>query len=145
MKKRLLSLVLLAFVLCGALLTSCTPTENSSSTESVPDISGGEVSETEKTEKDYPVLCGSFMQPGAFKDHSLSRMKEHLGYMLEVGIDTLILQWSFVTEGDKVSSVFYESSFGADKKAASYDESGKMLLDTILAAAEELGVKVFIG
>ncbi len=147
MKKRVLSLLLLAFVLCGTLFTACTPSEeNVSESESAPEsVSQGEVSENVKTEKDYPVLCGSFMQPGAFKGHSLSRMKEHLGYMLDVGIDTLILQWSFVTEGDKVSSVFYESSFGADKKAASYDESGKMLLDTILSAAEELGVKVFIG
>ncbi|MBO7216087.1 MAG: DUF4434 domain-containing protein [Clostridia bacterium] len=144
MKKRLLSLILLAFVLCGA-FAACTPSENSSQAESVPQVSAGDVSEDIKTEKDYPVLCGSFMQPGAFTGHSLSRMKEHLGYMLDVGIDILILQWSFVTEGDKVSSVFYESSFGGDKKAASYDESGKMLLDTILAAAEELGVKVFIG
>ncbi len=145
MKKRILSFVLMAFVLCGAVFAACTPSDNSSNAESVPDTSEADVSEIIKTEKDYPVLCGSFMQPGAFKDHSLSRMKEHLGYMLDVGIDTLILQWSFVTEGDKVSSVFYESSFGADKKTASCDESGKMLLNTILAAAEEMGVKVFIG
>lgn len=145
MKKRLLALILLLFVSCSAMFAACDPSQTASETESVPAVSEPEVSENIKTEKDYPVLCGSFMQPGAFKNHSLSRMKEHLGYMLEVGIDTLILQWSFVTEGDKVSSVFYESSFGADKKASSYDESGKMLLDTILAAAEELGVKVFIG
>ena len=79
MKKRVLSLLLLAFVLCGTLFTACTPSEeNVSESESAPEsVSQGEVSENVKTEKDYPVLCGSFMQPGAFKGHSLSRMKEH--------------------------------------------------------------------
>ena len=116
MKKRLLTLILLTFVFGGVLFTACTPSVNSSKAESVPSVSDEDISENTKTEKDYPVLCGSFMQPDAFKGYSLSRMKEHLSYMLEVGIDTLILQWSFVTEGDKVSSVFYESSFGSDKK-----------------------------
>ena len=108
MKKRLLSLILLAFVLCGA-FAACTPSEDASQAESVPDISAEDVSEDIKTEKDYPVLCGSFMQPGTFKNHSLSRMKEHLGYMLDVGIDILILQWSFETSMSRLEEVFVPS------------------------------------
>ncbi len=93
----------------------------------------------------YPTLCGSFMQPSAFKDYSYERMKQHLQYMYDVGIDILILQWSFENTSDGVISTFYESSFDESDKASSFDESGKMLLDTILRAAEDVGVKVFIG
>ena len=69
MKKRLLALILLLFVLCSAMFAACDPSQTASEIESVPAVSEPEVSENIKTEKDYPVLCGSFMQPGAFKNH----------------------------------------------------------------------------
>lgn len=93
----------------------------------------------------YPTVCGSFMQPGSFANYDLARMKKHLGYLREVGIDTLILQWSFVTAGDKVSNVYYEDSFNASEKGAAYNAKGSSLVETILQAAEALDMKVFIG
>lgn len=93
----------------------------------------------------YPTVCGSFMQPGSFASYDLARMKKHLGYLREVGIDTLILQWSFVTAGDKVSEVYYKDSFSASEKGAAYSARGSSLLDTVLQAAEELDMRVFIG
>ena len=44
--------------------------------------------------KKYPVLCGNFMQPGAFKGYSAEKMKSHLQTMYDIGIDILVLQWS---------------------------------------------------
>jgi len=93
----------------------------------------------------YPTLCGSFVQPSLLISHSPERMEKHLQYMLDVGIDILILQWSFITEGDKVNTVYYEDSFDASKKTASFNEKSNKLLETILAAAEKLGMKVFVG
>ena len=93
----------------------------------------------------YPTLCGSFMQPNAFKGYSYDRMKQHLQNMHDVGIDILILQWSFENASDGVTSVFFDSSFDSGDKANTFDDSGKNFLDTLLRAAEAVGVKVFIG
>lgn len=93
----------------------------------------------------YPTLCGSFMQPNAFKDYSYDRMRQHLQHMYDVGIDMLILQWSFETTSDGVTIVYFDSGFDESDKARSFDESGKDFLDTLLRAAESVGVKVFIG
>lgn len=93
----------------------------------------------------YPTVCGSFMQPGTFAGYDLARMKKHLGYLREVGIDLLILQWSFVTAGDKVTDVYYEDGFHASEKSTSCNARGNSLVETVLQAAEELDMKVFIG
>lgn len=88
----------------------------------------------------YPTLCGGFMQPGAFKHYNDKQMEDHLQTMYETGIDILILQWSFTTQGDKVTSAYFDTTF-----PGTYDKSGKNLLETILKAAEKVGVKVFVG
>ena len=94
---------------------------------------------------EYPTLCGSFMQMSAFKGYSYDRMRTHLQNMYDVGIDTLILQWTFENTSDGVVSVFFEDGFDVSKKAQGFDDSGSELLETILKAAESIGVKVFIG
>jgi hypothetical protein len=93
----------------------------------------------------YPTLSGSFMQPPTFKNYTPERMKKHLNYMKEVGIDTVILQWTFETEGGKVLNSYFDSSFDSSEKVGNFDASGKNLLDTLLSSAEELGMKVFVG
>ena len=93
----------------------------------------------------YPHVIGSFMQPGAFENYSKPRMIEHLQYMKDVGIEILILQWSFVTDvNGKVSSVYYNDSFSKSEKTSDYTEYNDLVM-TILSAAEEVGVKVFLG
>lgn len=96
-------------------------------------------------EKDHPTLCGGFMQPGAFANHSVQRMKQHLSYMRDVGIDILILQWTFDTAGGKVNRVYYDQSFPGQNLSDSFDQSGYAFLDNLLSAAEAVGTKVFIG
>ncbi len=128
-------------------------TEASSGAESRTETSSGTESKTETSEatpgegetKDYPTLCGGFMQPGAFANHSLQRMKQHLTYMRDVGIDILILQWTFDTAGGKVNRVYFGQSFPASELSATADTSVSGFLDTLLAAAEAVGTKVFIG
>ena len=106
---------------------------------SVPETSG-----TEET-ADHPVLRGGFMQPGTFAGYSKERMIRHLSYMREVGMDILILQWSFVTENGKVKQAFYEQSFPTGQIASGADLSAAGFVDVLLSAAEQTGMKIFIG
>ena len=103
---------------------------------------GGEEMENQPIVRpqEYPTLCGSFMQPGTFKHYNDKQMEDHLQTMYEAGIDILILQWSFTTQGDKVTSAYFDTTF-----PGTFDKSGKKLLETILKAAEKTGVKVFVG
>lgn len=155
MKKRILAMLLLLSLAVCAVLGACTPepsdvsetqSNDQSTTESTDESEDTSMGDTQTgTPKDYPTLCGNFMQPGTFKGYTPAKMKSHLQTMKDVGIDILILQWSFENVGSQATVSYFESSFDASDKADSFDESGKMLLDTILQAAEEIGVKVFVG
>ena len=85
------------------------------------------------------------MQANAFSGYSTDRMKAHLQNMYDVGIDILIVQWTFETTSDGVKSVLFEDGFEANEKTLDFDNSGSATLETILAAAEDVGFKVFIG
>lgn len=153
--KKLLFLSLAMLLLTPCFFSACAPGDGSGASASGAASSDPPAEESGETSKDaaefparptgYPTLCGSFMQPGTFAHYDLARMKEHLGYMREVGIDLLILQWSFVTSGDTVADVYFEDRFRTSEKGAQYDAKGSSLVETILQAAEELGMKVFIG
>jgi hypothetical protein len=95
--------------------------------------------------KKHPVLRGNFMQPGAFKGYSAEKMKSHLQTMYDIGIDILVLQWSFENTSEGVTNVYYRSSFESADKSSAYNASGENLLGNILEAAEAVGVKVFVG
>ncbi len=149
--KRITLITLACLIFCSCFFAGCdtAPAENS-----VPDISGT-VSETDTSSPDiltypvlpegYPAVCGSFMQPGTFAGYSVERMKQHLAYMREVGIDIIILQWSFATEGDKVTAEYFPSSFDEADISSGFDRSGAKLVGTLLEAAESLDMKVYLG
>ena len=161
MKKRLIPLLLILTLLLGACATAPvdTSSEPADTSSEVSAEASTEVSDETSSEEsgedmpnqpivrptDYPTLCGNFMQPGAFKNYSAQQMKSHLQTMYDVGIDILILQWSFENTSDGVTSVYYDASFESADKSSLYNESGKNLLGNILKAAEEVGVKVFVG
>ena len=163
MKKRFLPIFLSSLLMLAPIFASCGGNTGESSTaneESKQDVnaSSESVEESSKPENDtidsvndpivrpteYPTVCGSFMQPNAFKDYTLAQMEAHLQAMYTVGIDTLILQWSFSTENGKVQGAYFPYS-EQDEMASGYDASGERLLENILKAAEKVGVKVFIG
>ncbi len=161
--KKLIFFILALTMILSLLLTSCGGENESSSVlipsgDVSPDASADESADEstpDETSKDtlefptrptgYPTLCGSFMQPGTFANYSLNRMRDHLKYMREVGIDIIILQWSFVTVGDKVGAVYYDDSFDSSDKDATYSAGGQKLVENLLRAADELGMKVFLG
>ncbi|MBQ4101452.1 MAG: DUF4434 domain-containing protein, partial [Oscillospiraceae bacterium] len=123
---------------------------------SVPEISGKPEITDKPTDEivtdrfddgiSYPHVIGSFMQPGTFEGYSKTQMTDHLKAMKEVGIEILILQWSFETDDDpgKVITSFFSDSFSENEKAKGFIQYHD-LVDVILAAADEVGVKVFIG
>ena len=157
--KKLIFFILALTMVLSLLLTSCggenessdvlipsgVVSDDASNDESVPDETSKDVVNYPERPDGYPTVCGSFMQPGTFAKYTLKRMKEHLSYMREVGIDIIILQWSFENVGDKVSNVYYADSFDSADKHGTYNNSGKNLVETLLQAAEELDMKVFLG
>ena len=157
--KKLVFFILALTMFLSLLLTSCggenesssvfipsdAVSNDASSDESSPDETSKETVNFPERPDGYPTVCGSFMQPGAFAKYNLKRMKEHLTYMREVGIDIIILQWSFETVGDKVGNVYYEDSFSSSEKGGTYNNGGKTLVETLLQAADELDMKVFLG
>lgn len=157
--KKLIFFILALTMILSLLLTSCggenessdvlipsgAVSDDASNDESVPDETSKDVVKFPERPDGYPTVCGSFMQPGTFAKYTLKRMKEHLSYMREVGIDIIILQWSFENVGDKVSNVYYADSFDSADKHGTYNNSGKNLVETLLQAAEELDMKVFLG
>ncbi len=128
----------------GSESSSDTSNESDNSTDNDSDASNKGENDTIARPDGYPTLCGSFMQPGAFKGYSAKQMESHLQTMYDVGIDILILQWSFTTEDGKVTDAYFDSDFG-DNRADIFDASGAALVENILSAAEKVGVKVFIG
>lgn len=165
MKKRIIPLFLCLLMPFSLLLGSCTgekqsvsENENNSLAESksesgaessIPEIStesSGDTSDSPSTRPEgYPTLCGGFMQPNAFKNYTEAQLVSHLQTMYEVGIDTVILQWSFTTEDGFVKDAYFESSFDKSLYSPSFDKSGERLVENLLSAAEKVGVKVFIG
>ncbi len=164
MNKRLIALLFLfsllftaAFYACGAESTGgdesaadsdtidFVSADNDSEPSSDNSIAEGDTFVPAVRPEGYPTVCGSFMQPSAFAGYSVERMKEHLQYMYDVGIDTVILQWSFETEGEKVKGAYFNSDFDSADKASAFNESGKGMLGALLEAAEDTGVRVFIG
>ena len=157
--KKLIFFILALTMVLSIFLTSCNGenessdvfipsgvvSDDASNDESVPDETSKDVVNYPERPDGYPTVCGSFMQPGTFAKYTLKRMKEHLSYMREVGIDIIILQWSFENVGDKVSNVYYADSFDSADKHGTYNNSGKNLVETLLQAAEELDMKVFLG
>ena len=83
---------------------------------------------TQPTGKAYPIVTGTFMQPWAFKDYDQTRMKEHLGYLKDVGIELLIIQSTFDV-----------------KSATDQPDIDQDFLETVFASAKSLNMRIFIG
>lgn len=163
MKKSTLAIFLACLLLFSSIFASCSgdsdeSTANDNNTDNTSSDFGDTSEESSMQEFEniesindpiirpngYPTVCGSFLQPTAFKNYTLEQMESHLQTMYDVGIDTLILQWSFTTEDFAVQDAYFPYSVDAEK-SSSYDASGEALVENILKAAEKVGVKVFIG
>ncbi len=157
-------LFLLSALLCSLILSfalgSCAGPGSASSGQSsaLTPQSGGEYSgsgeesqssesievSTPEVNRDWPVVSGTFMQPGSFLSFSVSNWKNHFKNLKEVGIDIFIIQWTADTPEGVFKSVYYPSELTEDNKTSSF-YNGSTLLPRVLEAAEEEGIKVFVG
>lgn len=113
MKKRIISLLMAAVMAC--MLFGCQSNDPVQST-------------TKPAGKDYPLVTGTFMQPWAFKGYDQARMKEHLGYLKDVGIELLIIQSTFDVK--------------SDSNTPDIDQD---FLETVFSSAKSLNMRIFIG
>lgn len=77
----------------------------------------------------YPMVSGTFMQPWAFQSYDQARMTQHLQYLKDVGIETLIVQ----------------STFNVSEQSKELTEQDMEFLAVVLAAAKEVGMEVYVG
>ncbi|MEG2003044.1 MAG: DUF4434 domain-containing protein [Clostridia bacterium] len=113
------------------------------SSESKNDGSEDE-SSMEQSQKTWPYVTGTFLQPGAFASFGKNQWKTHFKNLLEVGIDTVIVQWTSTTPYGKFIDAFYPSEYAKTHKGNEYSEK-PMMLENMLSVAEEMKIKVFVG
>lgn len=158
------------FLACIMLLCACTPTEENSSPkqeseassvedassvkeESVPD----EVPETSMPEasipdegseepivKNYPTVSGTFVQLWAFADYSVSQWENHFNKLLEVGIDTVIVQWTATTPYGEFKDCYYSTAL-ADGNSTSDYVCYSACMDRMFQAAKTTGTNIYLG
>lgn len=160
--KRIASLIIIA-ALTAALLCACTASpadspdgeqtgaeseisadsapEDISSAPSAPADESGPVDESEPAavEKDWPVLTGTFIQPYLLNSFSDKKMQKHCDYLLEAGIDTIILQWSLDDKDGVVTGAYYPCGLSENGKINS------SVADRLLKTCEAKGMKVVMG
>ncbi len=82
-------------------------------------------------------IQGDIIQPVFFLNYSVSQFESHFKKLLNACIDKVIVQWTYDTTGD--GTIYYNSSvFDAKTKYSS-------MLENLLKAAENTGIKVFVG
>ncbi|MDL2287446.1 DUF4434 domain-containing protein [Eubacteriales bacterium OttesenSCG-928-G02] len=139
--------LLLVFILTACSKTPDTSSQNSNETESTySEISDETSDETsnEPIKRTWPVVSGTFIQPYMPANYSEEQWKTHYKNLLEVGIDTMIIQWIAETPYGKFKTCYYDSNLVENNKTSDFSQS-KAMLERCLKTAEELGVKVFVG
>lgn len=91
-----------------------------------------------------PRFSGTFVQPSLCEKWTVSEWEQHYERLLEAGMDIMILQWVAETPGGKFSYVGYESETAKANSAAKL-RCRADFLQNALEAAENKGVKVFVG
>ncbi len=103
-----------------------------------------EVSKTMPTEKNFPHVTGTFLQPYAFTSYTDAQWEKHFEGLLEVGIDLLVIQWTSTTPYSKFLNAYYPSEYAKTHNTGAFEDQSQML-ERCLRAAENLGVKVYVG
>ncbi len=99
----------------------------------------------ELPEAERPTVSGTFMQPWAFADFDADAIGRHYDNLLEVGIDTVIIQWTAETPEGKFKTVYYPSALAEQNPADGAAGGNRQFVERCLAAAEERGMKIFLG
>ncbi len=124
----------------------CVYIENMKS-ETTEEITTETSEEVTKEKPSRPLITGDFIQPGLSASWSQSRWNNHFDELLEAGIDTFIIQWIAETPNGVLTTAYYPAELSGYPKASSYDKFGvsSSMLERCLKAAEERGIKVYIG
>jgi len=142
--KMLIPFLLISILLIFNACSIITNKNNNSDFMIVSHIESAE-SMTSKPSGDYPYVTGSFIQPFALMNLSQDRIAIHLSTLKEVGIDTIILQWSAITPNGIFQDVYYPSENSKTNHTDNFTASNIAMIENLLSAAEKLGMKVFIG
>lgn len=94
--------------------------------------------------KDYPVVTGTFLQLWAFKYYSVSQWENHFNKLLEVGIDTVILQWTATTPYGKFKDCYYDTSLANGNSDSDY-VCYSSCISQMFEAAKTTGTKIYLG
>ena len=90
-------------------------------------------------------LSGTFLQPGAFGNYDDAMWETHMKYLLEAGIDTVIIQWTANTPNLEITYTAYPSALVAKYPSKEYKSGGDYVVEGCLKAAQKNGMKVFLG
>ena len=96
-------------------------------------------------EEEHPVVSGTFMQAWAFSGFSDEEIGRHFDSLLEVGIDTVILQSNASTPSGKFENVYYPSVIAEQNHTENFNPDNEQYVERCLAAAQKRGMKVFLG
>ncbi len=99
----------------------------------------------ELPEAEHPTVSGTFMQAWAFADFDADAIGRHFDSLLEVGIDTVILQWTAETPEGKFKTVYYPSTLAEQNPADGSAGGNKKFVERCMAAAQARGMKIFLG
>lgn len=123
--------------------TSDTPSDDTSkSIEQSEEVSeSSEDPEEESTPeiiRTWPYITASFIQLWRFTSYTAKRWEKHFDYLLEAGIDTVIIQASSSTKDGKITGAYYPCKIGDKKYTAK-------TIETILSVCKAKGMKVIMG
>ena len=88
---------------------------------------------------EYPYISGTFIQPYLLNSMSAKKLEKHCSYLLETGIDTIILQWSVTDKDGVVNGAYYPCKLTEGR------EFNSAIISKLLEACKKTGVKVIMG
>lgn len=110
--------------------------------ENVTDEESSEIGTEESSEviidRTWPYVTGDFIQPWAFSALNSKKWEQHCDYLVEAGIDTVILQWSVTDTNGELDGAYYPCTL--DGKKFNY-----VMVEKLLDACEKKGIRVFMG
>ncbi|MBR4950291.1 MAG: DUF4434 domain-containing protein [Clostridia bacterium] len=90
-----------------------------------------------------PLITGDFIQPGLCDLWTQEVWNNHFDELLEAGMDTFIIQWIATTPNGVLNKAHYPAKLENREKSETYENSH--MLEKCLKAAEERGIKVYVG
>jgi len=91
-----------------------------------------------------PYLTGDFIQDWLCTGWNQDKWEKYLKELKEVGITTVIIQYGFHTEGNKITQINFKNNIPSQWMASGCSDKSSML-GNALAAAKKVGSTIWIG